>query len=178
MADDSRTVEQVCQDYLEHPELLKGCNLFVQAVCANFEYDKLFNKGDNADAMIAKFRAAPFHDLGTDKKAAADKAAEGQLVLGGLTLANMKAGSDPKKKAPTMGHVVVIAPGGLCPPSTFTRADGVDQDAAGGYPYCYGGAAMEIYRVKEKVTISFVMPKTSRDKTQYAWLDVPRGGTK
>jgi hypothetical protein len=169
-----RTVEQVCRDSISHPELLAGCNLFVQAVCAAFEYGDLFSKGDNADAMIGKFASAPFHNLGTDKDSATQKANEGKLVLAGLTLAKMIAGNPTAKKKPTMGHIVVVAPGGPCKQANYTLTDGTTQAAAGGYPYCYGGAAQALYRVKEKATISLVMPKASRDQTVYAWLDIPK----
>ena len=177
MTDDTRSVEQVCKDYLGHPELLKGCNLFVQAVCGAFGYGTLFSKGDNADAMIAKLNSPPFHNLKTDKKAAADQADKGMLVLGGLTLADMKAATPSGHRQPTMGHIVVIAPGGLCRPTTFKLANGDPWEAAGGYPYCYGGAAQAVYRIAAKLTISCVMPRASRDKTQYAWLDIPKAGS-
>jgi hypothetical protein len=77
-------------------------------------------------------------------------------------------------KVPTMGHVVIIAPGGPCKPGEYKLADGKTQPAAGGYPYCYGGAAMSQYRLKQRLTISLVMPKASRDQTEYAWLDVQK----
>jgi hypothetical protein len=170
-----RTVEQVCEDQLDHPELLKGCNLFVQQVCAEFGYGELYTKGDNADRMIGRFRSKPFVYLGTDEDKATKFADDGYLVLGGLTLAQMLSGlpKDATQK-PTMGHIVVIAPGGPCEQKEYTLADGKKQPAAAGYPYCYGGAAIARYRIKEKATISLVMPKMSRDETQYAYLEIPK----
>lgn len=168
-----RTITQVCEDLLDHPEVLKGCNLFVQQVCTEFGHGSLFSKSDNADAMIAKFGQTPFTDLGTDKDKATQYADQGYLVLGGLTLASMLAAlPEESQRRPTMGHVVVIAPGGPCKAAVYKLADGTTQPAAAGYPYCYGGAAIPKYRIKEKVTISLVMPKLSRDKTQYAYLNV------
>lgn len=170
-----RTVEQVCEDQLDHPELLKACNLFVQQVCATFGYGDLFSKGDNADAIIGKLANKPFTYIGTDKDKATKFANDGYLVLGGLTLAHMlESLPEDTDRKPVMGHVVVIAPGGPCPQEKYTLADGKEYPAAAGYPYCYGGAAIPKYRVREKVTISLVMPKLSRDKTEYAYLVVPK----
>jgi hypothetical protein len=173
----NRTVTQVCEDSLDHPALLKGCNLFVQSVCAEFGYGDIFTKGDNADAMIKKFDSPPFHYIGKDPDKATKVANEGHLVLGGLSLAAMllvPLKNKPNAKKPTMGHVVVVAPGGPCKQENYILTTGAEQPAAAGYPYCYGGAAREEYRLKQRVSVSLVFPRASRDNVIYAYLEIPK----
>jgi hypothetical protein len=169
----SRSVSQVCEDCLDHEELLKGCNLFVQSVCGNFGYGDLFSKGDNADAMIAKFSKTPFQWIGKDPDKATACANAGSLVLGGLTKAGMS--YDNKlgvKIEASMGHVVVIAPGGPSNAGKLKLANGQMQDMRGGYPYCYGGAAIPKYRIKSRLQVDAVFPSVVLRDVVYAYLDV------
>jgi hypothetical protein len=84
----ARSVVQVCQDSQDHPELLKGCNLFVIAVAKAFGYgDAVIG---NADAILEKFSSVsstfpPFIHIGKNPVQATKMAEEGHLVIGGLT---------------------------------------------------------------------------------------------
>ena len=174
-----RTISQVCEDCLDHPELLRGCNLFVQAVCAAFDYGDVFSKGDDADAMVKKFSSAPFHLIGKDKAKATEYANSGKLVIGGLNRAGMSYTSKQHKEIKaSMGHVVIIAPGGPSKPGKTVLLDGTEQDSAGGYPFTYGGAAILKYRIKSMLSVDIVFPKPVRDDVAYAYLDIPKPPSK
>jgi hypothetical protein len=169
----AQSISQVCEECLNNAELLKGCNLFVQSVCSTFGYGYLFSKDDNADAIIAKFSQKPFHWIGKDPDKATDCANTGSLVLGGLT----KAGMTYKNKLgvkidASMGHVVVVAPGGPSIAGKLKLANGQTQDMRGGYPYCYGGAAIPKYRIKSKLQVDAVFPSVVLQDVIYAYLNV------
>jgi len=172
-----RTITQICEDYLDHPELLKGCNLFVQAVCAELGYGPVFAKGDNADAMIEKFSKKPFQLIGTDKDKATALANGGQLVLAGLSKAGMTyTNKQGVSIQASMGHVVVVVPGGPSLPTTIKLADGSQQSCRGGYPLCYGGAAVPKYRIKARLSIDSVFHWKVLKDVIYAYLAVPKHG--
>jgi hypothetical protein len=171
---DDRTITQICEDCLTHDELLKGCNLFVQAVCAAKDYGDVFSKGDDADAMVGALKKPPFQPIAT-KGEATERANGGMLVIGGLTRQEMsyvkKDGTEVKA---TMGHVVVVAPGGPSTPAKIKLNDGKFYSFAGGYPYCYGGAARVLYRLAFRLSVDVVFPTPVRDHVHYAYLQVPK----
>lgn len=51
----ARSVTQVCEDSLDHPELLQGCKLFVIALAKEFGYGDVVL--GNADAIRGKFNS-------------------------------------------------------------------------------------------------------------------------
>ncbi len=171
---DTRTITQICTDTLDHPELLAGCNLFVQSVLGSLGYGDLFTKGDDADAMVAAFAKAPFHLIGKNPGEAMKRAGEGKLVVAGMTKAAMSyVTKQGDKVQASMGHVVIVLPGGPSKPGSVTLANGVVQPNRGGYPLSCGGAAMARYRIKSVLSIDVVFPSKVLNDVVYAYLDLP-----
>jgi len=128
--------------------------------------------------MIARFGStnakAPFHYIGPDKTLAMKYADQGYLVLGGLTKSQMNLNKKPSTHPATMGHVVIIAPGGPAPARKNVKlANGHTQDLRGDYPYCYQGAHYSAYQFTEKTQVSCVFPKDHLDDIVYGYVDVP-----
>src|SRR5580765_2594037 len=146
------TVEDICKIYVKDPAKISNCNEFLQAVAAKVgsEY-RLDLKGafaGNANAIRGRFTnemsAAPFVFIGRFPDKATQFALDGQFVVGGLTQDEMTyVGRDRKEHKASMGHVVVVVPGGPSKSGTVKLADGTFQPVRGGYPYCYQGAAHE-----------------------------------
>lgn len=174
----ARSVTQVCEDSLDHPELLQGCNLFVIAVAKEFGYGDVVV--GNADAIRGKFNsesgtALPFIYIGKNPDLATQLANEGHLVIGGLTKSEMKyKDKGGHEHAASMGHVVIVAPGGPSRPGTVKLADGREQATRGGYPYCFQGAAHAPYRIKARTQVDLVFPSALLKEVVYAYLKVPR----
>jgi len=168
----ARTVEQACQDFLSHEKYRSGCNLFVIAVVQEFVSGAV-HAADNADAIIKKMHGAPFVWIGTNPDEATKQAAAGNVVLGGLTKAQMtyttKSG---QHRVATMGHVVVVVEGGPSRPGEVTLASKVKQAVRGGYPYCYQGAAASAYRFEDRTQVDAVFPGPLLDKVIYAYLPI------
>jgi hypothetical protein len=171
-----RSVVQVCEDSLDHEELLKDCSGFLTAVAKEFGYGDVV-RGD-ANGIRAKFAnevvtKEPFHFIGKNPDLATEYAGKGHLVLGGLTSSEMtyKDKSGREHKA-SMGHVVIVVPGGPSKPGKVKLADGREQPVRGGYPYCYQGAANRPYRLKERTQVDLVFPSVCLRDVIYAWLEV------
>jgi hypothetical protein len=172
----ARSVVQVCEDFLDHSALLRDCSGFVSAVAKEFGYADVV-RGD-ANGLRAKFGSEattklPLRFIGKNPDLATEYAGKGHLVIGGLTSSEMiyKDRSGKEHKA-SMGHVVVVAPGGPSKPGKVTLADGREQPVRGGYPYCYQGAANSPYRLKARTQVDLVFPSVCLKDVIYAWLEV------
>lgn len=174
----AKSVVQVCQACLNSPELLKGCNLFVIAVAKEFGYGDIIR--GNADAIRSLYLSAvttkpPLIYLGKEPALATQMANEGHLVIGALNRNEMtykdKSGI---LRVASMGHVVIIAPGGPSKPRVVTLLDGRQQPTRGGYPFCYQGAAYAPYRLKERTQVDLVFPAVLLKEVVYAYLKVPK----
>jgi len=73
-----------------------------------------------------------------------------------------------------MGHVVVVVPGGPSEPCHVRLTNGKEQAARGGYPYCYQGAAHEVYRFSERTQVDAVFPSLLLDKVIYAYVPLKK----
>ena len=169
-------VDQVCESALVHPELLGGCNKFVQYVAGHYGYSDTV--AGNADDIRARFSTAagtrvPFHYIGKKPDLATSFANQGKLVLGGLTRAEMHFfDRRGQEHVATMGHVVVVSGGGRSHRAEFTLTDGRKQKTRGGYPYCYQGAANAPYRLTTRTQIDLVFPAILLNEVVYAYLDI------
>ena len=171
----SRTVEQVCQDSLDHEALVSGCNEFVLAVVQTFDKDAL-SSGDKANLIVSrKMKSPPWIWIGEDPDEATRQANAGHLVLGGLTSKEMTYTDKGHQHVATMGHVVVVAPGGPSKPGQVTLMNGLKQAMRGGYPYCYQGAFMKAYRFRNRTQVDVVFPGLLLKKRHYAYIEI---GTK
>jgi hypothetical protein len=177
-------VEDICKLYVRDPAKLANCNEFLQAVALKVGTENgLDLKGafaGNANAIRGRFStekstAPPFIYIGRFPDKATHYAAEGQLVVGGLTQTEMTyTGRDRKEHKATMGHMVVVVPGGPSKSGTVKLADGTLQPVRGGYPYCYQGAAHEIYRFRERTQVDAVFPTLLLDGVIYAYIDIKK----
>jgi len=165
-------VEDISALFVKDDKIIADCNKFVQAVATKVatEYGMKFQEfssafAGTADEIRSRFDKSPFNSIGTDKDQATKLANEGQLVLGGLGLYEMKK-YEPKA---TMGHIVVIAPGG---PSKPLPPSGSFHGARGGYPYCYQGAHNSHYRFKAKTQVDAVFPKHALPFINYTYIDI------
>jgi hypothetical protein len=165
-------VEEISAQFVKDEKIIADCNKFVQAVAGKVatEYGMRSQEFSGAfvgtaDEIRARFEKAPFVSIGSNKALATKMANEGQLVLGGLGLHEMKT-YEPRA---TMGHVVVIAPGG---PSKPLAPSGSFHGARGGYPYCYQGAHNLQYRFKAKTQVDVVFPKNALPHIHYAYIEI------
>ena len=163
-------VEEISGQFVKDERLVADCNKFVQAVAGKVatEYgihDLSSAFAGTADNIRARFDKPPFISIANDKNLATKLANEGQLVLGGLGLNEMRT-YEPKA---TMGHIVVIAPGG---PSKPLAPGGSFKDARGGYPYCFQGAHILQYRFKTRTQVDVVFPKDSLPHINYAYINI------
>jgi hypothetical protein len=176
-------VEDICKLFVKDPTKVANCNEFIQAVAgkvgAEWGLDLKSAFTGNADSIRARFNSepasAPFIYIGAHPDQATQLATDGQFVVGGLTKMEMTyMGRDGKQRTATMGHVVVVAPGGPSKPGVVTLTDGTQQAVRGGYPYCYQGAAHEIYRFTDRTQVDAVFPATLLTKVIYAYIDIQK----
>lgn len=173
----AKSVEQVCKDSLERESLLAGCNEFVLAVVAAFDA-KALAPGDKANVIVSKkLKSSPWIWIGEKPAEATRQAAQGNLVLGGLTSSEMTfVDKGGKQHTATMGHIVVVAPGGPSLPGEVTLTDGTTQPCRGGYPYCYQGAYNKLYRFKQRTQVDAVFPGNLLHRVHYAYLKIKSDG--
>jgi hypothetical protein len=170
------SVVNVCEAALSHPELLSGCNKFVEYVAQHFGYGDAV-KG-NADQIRGKFSTEagtklPFHYIGKKPDLATKFANDGKLVIGGLTKTEMHYIDGRKiEHVATMGHVVIVCGGGPSVRGEITLADGRKQKTRGGYPYCYQGAAQAPYRLPMRTQVDLVFPSVLLNEVVYAYLEI------
>jgi len=171
-----RTIEQACEDALDHENLLASCNGFVYAIVNEFASGAI-EPGANADSIVSNKLlkgGGQWVSIGQDPDGATAKAAEGNLVLGGLTKAELTY-TDSKKRRheATMGHVVVVVAGGPSKPmDIMLMYVNTPQSCRGGYPYCYQGAANKQWRFKEKTQVDAVFPGLLLNKVHYAYIEI------
>lgn len=169
----TQSIEEVCKELITKPGMAAGCNIFVQAVAQRFGNKAEVAVSGNADTIAANIRRLPFIPIGKNPLAATSLATRGKLVLGGLTRDEMtytdKGGN---KHTATMGHVVIVVPGGPSRPIRIILKNGKSQDCRGGYPYCYQGAANSAYRFLERTQVDAVFPSSRLNEVTYAYLDV------
>src|SRR5262245_46975049 len=123
----ARTVEEICGDLVKDSKLVANCNDFLLAVATKVASE--YKRPDitnvflgKADTIRARFNdkgsaVAPFVFIGTDPTMATQRATDGQFVVGGLLSTEMTyIGRDNKQRTATMGHVVVVVPGGPSKP--------------------------------------------------------------
>jgi hypothetical protein len=170
------SVDEIGAMLVRDEALIADCNKFVQAVAGRVAIEFAIKKVDfgraflgKSDAIVSRFTHAPFISIAKDKDRATKLANEGQLVLGGLTLPDMLRYEPKKKPKPTMGHIVVIAPGG---PSHYIAPHPGFPGARGGYPYCYQGAHISQYRFKSRTQVDIVFPRNSLPFIDYAYIDI------
>ena len=177
MAQKSSKVEEACKNCVKSKENVSNCNIFVIKVADALGVGNFFS-GLNANMMVAKFSnpnaKAPFHYIGKNKNLAMQYADRGYFVLGGLTAGQMNVNKNPTSHQATMGHVVIVAPGGPAPATKVKLANGVMQPARGGYPYCYQGAHDSAYQFTDKTQVSCVFPKDHLDDIVYGYVDVAK----
>lgn len=169
-------VDEISAQLVNDERIIADCNKFVQAVAGKVateygikyaDFSKLFM--GTANDIRLRFDRAPFISIGTDRARATKLANEGQLVFGGLSLHEMQL-YEPKA---SMGHIVVIAPGG---PSKPIPKSPKFHGAHGGYPYCYQGAHDPRYRFKNKTQVDAVFPRSSLPHIQYAYIQIEENG--
>jgi hypothetical protein len=177
-------VEDICKVYVKDPTKVANCNEFLQAVAAKVGSEYGLDLKDafegNANKIRGRFNGEkstnpPFIYIGPFRDKATQYANDGQFVVGGLTQAEMTyIGRDTKEHKATMGHVVVVVPGGPSKSGTITLADGTSQAVRGGHPYCYQGAAHEMYRFKERTQVDAVFPALLLNNVIYAYIDIKK----
>jgi len=178
-----QSVEMICQQLVKNSKLVANCNDFVQAVAAKVASEYKLNDFSsvllgNANAIRARFGSPgstlkPLVYIGTNPNLATKFATDGQFVIGGLTSAEMTyTGRDKHEHKATMGHVVVVVPGGPSKACHIRLMNGVDQAVRGGYPYCYQGAAHEIYRFTERTQVDAVFPALLLNRIIYAYIAI------
>jgi hypothetical protein len=176
-------VEVICKLYVKDSAKIANCNEFLQAVAGKVatEYglDLTEAFAGNANLIRGRFSEKstkpPFIYIGPFPDKATQYAADGQFVVGGLTQTEMTyIGRDTKEHKATMGHVVVVVPGGPSKPGTVKLTDGTLMPVRGGYPYCYQGAAHEIYRFKERTQVDAVFPALLLGRVIYAYIEIQK----
>jgi len=178
------SVEDICKLFVKDPVKVSTCNEFLQAVAAKvgteWGLDLKSAFAGNADQIRGSFNSekdtkTPFIYIGPDPDKATQYAAAGQFVVGGLTKMEMTYTlDDGTLRQATMGHVVVVAPGGPSKPGIVTLANGKTQPARGGYPYCYQGAHYESYRFTDRTQVDVVFPARLLSKVIYAYIDIQK----
>lgn len=178
------TVEDICKLYVKDPKKVANCNEFLQAVAERVGGEYGLNLREafagNANTIRGRFNtekntSPPFIYIGPFPDEATQYATDGQFVIGGLTQTEMTyVGRDKKEHKATMGHVVVVVPGGPSKAVPVTLADGTLQPVRGGYPYCYQGAAHALYRFKERTQVDAVFPALLLTRVIYACVDLKK----
>ena len=175
------SVENICALLVKDSKLVASCNGFLAAVAgkvqSEYKIDGLLALfAGTADVIRARFAdeartVKPFVFIGQDPNKATSMADAGHFVVGGLTSGEMTyVGRDKTLRTATMGHVVVVVPGGPSKPCNIRLANGKDQPARGGYPYCYQGAAHALYRFSDRTQVDAVFPSILLDKVIYAYV--------
>jgi hypothetical protein len=169
------SIEDICKRLVQDKALVANCNVFLIAAA-----DAIGAAGNvfqgNADTIRGKFgtpetTVAPFHYIGKDPNKATAYANKGYFVVGGLTRAEMTyTGLHGHDHKATMGHVVVVVPGGPSAAGEVTLADGSKRPARGGYPYCYQGAHVPAYRFSARTQVDVVFPAVTLGNVVYAWV--------
>jgi hypothetical protein len=177
-------VENICKLYVKDATKVANCNEFLQAVAAKVGTEYGLNLKEafdgNADAIRGRFNdekstKPPFIYIGPFPDKARQYATDGQFVVGGLTKVEMcYLGRDKKEHVATMGHVVVVVPGGPSAPGKVTLTDGTVLPVRGGYPYCYQGAAHKLFRFTDKTQVDAVFPALLLGKVIYAYIDIKK----
>ena len=135
------TIAQTCID--EWPDHKDYCNQFVIAVAQTFGVAL----SGQADDILEQVSGGDWTSL-TDGPAASAAAADGKLVVGGLSSVELN---------DTHGHVVIVVP----PTGPL---------AFGKYPYAYWGSENPAIRDKggEGTTLNWSFSKAVRDRIRYA----------
>jgi hypothetical protein len=178
------SVEDICKSYVKDASKIANCNGFIQAVASKVgsEYglELATAFAGHADDIRGRFSTEdstkkPFIYIGRSPDKATQLANDGQFVVGGLTATEMTyVGRDGKPRKATMGHVVIVAPGGPSKNNPIRLADGTQQAVRGGYPYCYQGAAHAPFRFKERTQVDAVFPGQLLDRVVYAYIDIKK----
>jgi hypothetical protein len=170
-------IEDICKRLVKDKALVAECSGFLRAVAEVLQVGNAF--AGNANTIRGRFgtqagTSLPFNYIGMDGDKATAYADKGYFVVGGLTSTemNFKDTHGHEHKA-TMGHVVVVVPGGPSQRCVVTLADGTRRDARGGYPYCYQGAHYLPYRFSERTQVDVVFPAVLLPKVVYAWVTAP-----
>jgi hypothetical protein len=180
----AQSLESICQQVVKNPKLVANCNEFIMAVATKVgsEYnlkDMATAFAGNANSIRDRFGTAgstvkPFIYIGKDPYLATRYATEGHFVVGGLTSTEMTymyyIGKDKHQNTATMGHLVVVVPGGPSRRCEIKLMNGETQSARGGYPYCYQGAHKPQYRFTEKTQVDAVFPRLLLNKVVYAYI--------
>jgi hypothetical protein len=169
------SIEDVCQRLVQNKALVANCSGYLTAVAEALGAPGNAFQG-NADTIRSRFNTAqstsePFHYIGKDPDKATAYANKGYFVVGGLTRAEMtykEAGGHEHRAS--MGHVVVVVPGGPSQAGEVTLADGSKRAARGGYPYCYQGAHVPAYRFSGRTQVDVVFPSVKLRDVIYAWV--------
>ena len=182
----AKSVADICKDVLMVPGMVASCNGFLQEVADRvgkaYSVDICSAFDGNADKIRSRFNTekdtqSPFHFIGPYPNKATQYAADGQFVVGGLTSVEMTyIGRDKKQHKSTMGHVVVVVPGGPSAPGKITLADGSVLPVRGGYPYCYQGAAHAPFRFTDRTQVDAVFPALKLPMVIYAYIDIQKTG--
>ena len=177
-------VEDICKLYVRDPAKVANCNEFLQAIAEKVGAENGLNLREafagNANTIRGRFNTQtstgpPFIYIGPFPDKATQYAADGQFVIGGLTQTEMTyVGRDNREHKSTMGHVVVVVPGGPSKQVPVKLADGTLQPVRGGYPYCYQGAAHALYRFKERTQVDAVFPGLLLTRVIYAYIDLKK----
>ena len=185
------SIGDICKLLVKDEKLVASCNGFLAAVAAKvataYNVDGLAAAfAGNANAIRGRFSnkastAKPFEYIGQDPDKATAMAEDGHFVVGGLTSTEMTyVGRDKKTHTATMGHLVVVVRGGPSEPCHVklakkdSKGRQLEQAARGGYPYCYQGAAHEIYRFSERTQVDAVFPSLLLDKVVYAYVPLKK----
>jgi len=160
---------------VKNKALVANCSGYLTAVAETIGAAGNAFQG-NADTIRSRFSTAestiaPFHYIGKDPNKATAYANKGYFVVGGLTSAEMtyKDLQGHEHRA-SMGHVVVIVPGGPSTGGEVTLADRSKRPARGGYPYCFQGAYVPAYRFSERTQVDVVFPRVTLQNVVYAWV--------
>jgi hypothetical protein len=179
-------VEDISLIYVKDPGKVANCNEFIQAVAqylgGKHPIDLVTPFAGKSQDIVAKFAKAkpdpPFVSVAT-KDEATKLANAGQFVVAGLTADEMR----KYQPGATMGHIVVVAPGGPSKPlseikdpkgNIIKNKNGKPQEARGGYPYCYQGAHYGAYQFNHKTQVDVVFPSLSLPHIHYAYIDILR----
>lgn len=172
-----KSVDEICRALLQDDLLVANAGTFIQAVGRAFGLDHALNgtantiRGRFSTPAIVTF---PFNYIGPDPGLATWHADRGLLVLGGVTSEEMvDIGPSGHPHRASMGHIVVIAPGGPSRPGLVTLNDGSTRTAPGGYPYCYHGTSYYAFRCRERTQVDVVFPRDRLHKLVYCWMTLP-----
>ena len=133
---------RICREKRAIPENANDCHKFVEAVAAALDVVL----AGTADDILAQIAGPDWTQLGTDGVAAADAAAAGELVIGGMTA---------RALGSAHGHVVVVVDGEL---------------NRGEYPTAYWGSLNPNIRDDgaRGTTLNFSFSRSDRDEVVYA----------